>query len=486
MSDEIGGIAKTVEYKGNRIDIGGHRFFSRSERVMKWWDVILPLQGAPAKDDKMLGRTIPCSTKKDAPDPDKTDKVMLVRSRFSRIFYLRRFFDYPVSLNFNTIRNLGLIRVIKTGVSYLFIRLFPIRKERTLEDFFINRFGRQLYKHFFRDYTEKVWGIPCSEISHEWGAQRVKDLSLTKTLLHAFKTIFIKDRSLSQKNTATSLINQFLYPKYGPGHLWTEVAREVVKKGGKIHLLHEVVSIGTGDRSVRSITVFDKTEMKPKEITGEYVISTMPIRDLVKAFKNGVPRNVSEVAGGLQYRDYITVGLLMKKLKISNKTSRKTLNNIAPDNWIYIQESDVKVGRLQIYNNWSPYLVKDLNTVWIGLEYFCNEGDALWSMKNEDLLSFAAGELVKMDIIEKDDLLDGTVIRMPKTYPAYFGTYERINEVKEFLDRFENLFLIGRNGMHRYNNMDHSMLTAMEAVRNIIGGKTTKENIWNIKAEISS
>jgi protoporphyrinogen oxidase len=483
MSDEIGGISKTVEYRGNRIDIGGHRFFSKSERVMDWWDSILPLQGAPSKDDRILGRKIPCSDKKNAPDPDRTDRVMLVRNRLSRIFYLRSFFDYPVSLNMNTIRNLGIVRIAKIGFSYIMIRLFPVRKEKTLEDFFINRFGRELYRTFFKDYTEKVWGKSCGEISNEWGAQRVKGLSLTKTLLHALKSFFVKDRSVAQKKTETSLIEQFLYPKFGPGHLWNEVARQIEKKGGEIHRLSEVVSIDNGEGTITSVTVLDVKSGKKKKVSGDFFISSMPVRDLFGAFRNDVPAKVAKTAAGLQYRDFMTVGLLLKKLKITNKTSIRTVNDIVPDNWIYVQERDVKVGRLQIFNNWSPYLVKDANHVWIGLEYFCDEGDSFWKMADKDFLSFAIDELVKIDIIEKQDVLDGKVIRVKKTYPAYFGTYDDFDSVKKYANRFENLFLVGRNGMHRYNNMDHSMLTAMEAVQNIISGKKTKENIWNVNAD---
>jgi protoporphyrinogen oxidase len=483
MSGDTGGISKTVEYRGNRIDIGGHRFFSKSEKVMAWWDTILPQQGALSKDDKALGRQISCSDKIGAPDPEKTDRVMLIRSRLSRIFYLRSFFDYPVSLNFNTVKNLGLIRIVKIGFSYILVRIFPVRNEKTLEDFFINRFGRELYKTFFKDYTEKVWGISCTEISNEWGAQRIKGLSLMKTLFHAVKRIFLKDSSVSQKNIETSLIEQFLYPKFGPGHLWSEVARQIVMMGGEIHYHSEVNSIENSDKVIKSVTVVNKKSGKSSKISGNYVISTMPIRDLIGAFKKDVPVNVAKIAAGLQYRDFITVGLLLKKLKIKNETANKTVNNIVPDNWIYIQERDVKIGRLQIFNNWSPYLVKNQDNVWIGLEYFCNEGDDLWTMTDKGFLSFAVEELVKIDIIEKNDVLDGTVLRVQKTYPAYFGTYDKFDTVKKYVNRFENLFLIGRNGMHRYNNMDHSMLTAMEAVQNIISGKKTKENIWDVNAE---
>ncbi len=481
MSSDIGGISKTVNYKGNRIDIGGHRFFSKSDRVMKWWQNILPLQGAPSKDDIILKRDVPLSQK--GPDPEKTDRVMLIRRRLSRIFFLRRFFNYPVSLNKNTFSNLGMVRVIKIFLSYIRVRLFPIKNEKSLEEFFINRFGKELYLTFFKDYTEKVWGVPCNNIRPEWGAQRVKGLSIKKAFAHAIKEIFLKDRSLSQKDTETSLISQFMYPKFGPGQLWEEVAQIVKQKGGEIYLNHKTVGLNSRDYRILEAVVEDYSTDEIKIVKGDYFFSTMPVKELIQALGNNVPEEVQQIAQGLLYRDFITVGLLLRKLKIKNETEIKTINNVVPDNWIYVQERDVKLSRLQIFNNWSPYMVKDENTVWIGLEYCCSEGDELWNKPDEDLANFAINELAKIDIIEKEDVLDSTVIRMKKTYPAYFGLYSRFHVIKEFVDRFENLFLIGRNGMHRYNNMDHSMLTAMMAVENIIKGIATKDNIWAVNAE---
>lgn len=472
MSDMMGGIARTVNYKGNRIDIGGHRFFSKSDRVMKWWNNILPLQGTPSKEDLI-----------DA-DPEKTDKVMLTRNRLSRIFFLRKFFDYPVKLNLNTIFNLGIVRIIKIGLSYVNIRLFPVKEEKSLEDFFINRFGRELYKTFFKDYTEKVWGVPCTHIKPEWGAQRIKGLSITKTIIHAIKTIISKDRSIPQKGIETSLIEQFMYPKFGPGQIWEEVARIIQEKGGKIHVCHKVEGLQFSGNKIIAVRVKDLRTNEVKTINGDYFFSTMPVKELILGMENEIPSKVREVAKGLVYRDFITVGLLLKKLKVKNETNIQTTNNIVPDNWIYIQERDVKVGRLQIFNNWSPYMVKDPSTVWIGLEYFCNEGDDLWEKSDEELKKLAAYELVKIAIIEENDVLDSTVIRMPKTYPAYFGTYDKFYIIREFVDRFENLFLVGRNGMHRYNNQDHSMLAAMISVENIINEIKTKDNIWEINTEM--
>ncbi len=487
-TDDIGGISKTVLYKGNRIDIGGHRFFSKSDTVMSWWKNIMPVQGAPSIDDILkekkdglngnAGKLSPTG-----PDPESTDRVMLIRNRLSRIFFLRKFFDYPVTLNPGTVKNLGIIRIIKIGFSYLRIKLFPIKSVSTLEDFFISRFGKELYKTFFKDYTEKVWGVSCRDINAEWGAQRIKKLSVSKALRHAVKTMFTKDTSLEQKNTDTSLIEQFMYPKYGPGHLWETAAAIIESKGGIIIKNAEVIEIAVHESRVTAVTYCDAIAKENKTIEGDYFLSTMPVKDLIQAMGTTAPANVAEVSSGLQYRDFITVGLLLDKMKIKNETETVTINNIVPDNWIYIQERDVKVGRLQIFNNWSPYMVSDINKVWIGMEYFCNEGDDLWKMTDEEFIRFAIEELAKIDIIEEEDVCDSTIIRMPKTYPAYFGTYHKFGIIRSFVDNIENLFLIGRNGMHKYNNQDHSMLTAMAAVESIISGAALKSKIWDINTE---
>ncbi len=490
-SGDIGGISKTVRYKGNRIDIGGHRFFSKSDRVMSWWNNILPIQGMLAKDEKAIdisyqGKTRKLDLNPGGPDPEKEDNVMLVRSRLSRIYYLRSFFDYPVSLSGQTIKNLGLWRMAKIGVSYTKSRLMPIKNEVSLEDFFINRFGRELYLTFFKDYTEKVWGIKCSEISAEWGAQRIKSLSISKAIAHAVKSVISKDspQDIAQKGTETSLIERFLYPKFGPGHMWEVVADIVRKKGGEIHMNQEVVGIINKGKKITGIKVKDTSTGKISTHKGDYVLSTMPIKDLIAAFQGDpVPAKVKKVAKGLMYRDFITVGLLLKKLAIKNETTHPTLGDIVPDNWIYIQERDVTVGRLQIFNNWSPYLVKDPSTVWIGMEYFVNEGDKLWKKPEAKMKEFAIAELAKIGIIDPKDVLDGVVIHMKKTYPAYFGTYDQLDVVRDYVDGYYNLFLIGRNGQHRYNNQDHSMLTAMLSVENIMAGRKDRENIWNINAE---
>jgi protoporphyrinogen oxidase len=483
MTEDIGGISKTVNYKGNRLDIGGHRFFSKSDRVMQWWFNLLPLQGAPSKDDIALSRKVQLSPDPQAPDPEKTDRVMLLRRRVSRILYMRKFFDYPVSMSFNTISNLGPIKMAKIGASYIYSSLFPIKKENSLEDFFVNRFGKELYNTFFKDYTEKVWGVACNAIKPEWGAQRVKGLSILKLLWDAAKQMFFKDTSLSQQTTETTLIKQFFYPKYGPGQMWEEAARIIKAKGGEIYNSKMVFALKHNGSTIVEVSVRDTKTGQITTQQGDYFFSTMPVKDLIFGFDNTVPREVKQTAQNLRYRDFIVVGLLLKKLKLRNETKINTINNIIPDNWIYIQEKEVKLGRLQIFNNWSPYMVRDENNVWIGLEYFCNEGDELWDMVDKDFISFAINELAQINVIDKQDVLDSTLLRMPKTYPAYFGSYESFHIIRKYLDTFENLFLIGRNGMHRYNNQDHSMLTAITAVENIVKDVRSKDNIWDINTE---
>ena len=484
MTDDVGGISRTVEYKGNRIDIGGHRFFSKADRVMNWWRDRMPLQTAPSSDDLILGRDpVGPGPKATEADPEKMDRVMLLRGRLSRIFFLRRFFDYPVSLNFNTIANLGLFRIARIGVSYVLARAFPVRVEKSLEDFFINRFGRELYKTFFKDYTEKVWGVPCNRIKPEWGAQRIKGLSVRKVLAHAIKALLTsKDASVAQKSVETSLIDRFMYPKLGPGQMWHVVRDLIISKGGEIRMGRKCVALRRDGQRVVEADFVD-ADGAVETVKGDYFFSTMPIKDLIRTFGEDVPDHARKVAEGLLYRDFMTVGLLLNKLKLRNETGTRTVGDIVPDNWIYIQEPEVKVGRLQIFNNWSPYMVADPSKVWVGLEYFCDEGDELWSMPDADFIRFAIDELALIGIIDKADVLDSTLIRMPKAYPAYFGTYDSLHLVRDFVDGLENLFLIGRNGMHKYNNQDHSMLCAMTAVDNIAAGILSKENIWSVNTE---
>jgi protoporphyrinogen oxidase len=484
-SDCVGGIARTVNYKGNRIDLGGHRFFSKSDRVMDWWQNILPLQAsekgpAAIRYHSMERAVTPSSS---APYPASEDRVMLLRPRKSRIYYLRRFFDYPISLSKDTLLKLGLWRTFKIGVSYLRSALFPLKQQDTLEQFLINRFGRDLYGRFFKSYTEKVWGVPCTQISAEWGAQRIKGLSVWSTLRHALRNVVGGNSSdIRQKGTETSLIEQFLYPKFGPGQMWEEVARRIREMGGEIHIGYRADRIMTDGWRVKAIEATHSETGRRETFEGNYFFSTAPVKEIVRSLDVAPPPNVLEVSDGLIYRDFITVGLLVRSLRISDDTAQG--KELISDNWIYIQEPDVLLGRLQIFNNWSPFMVADPENVWLGLEYFCNQGDEIWNFPDEQMAALAAQELSKIGIIDAAEVLDSTVLRMEKTYPAYFGTYDRFAEIRQHVDRYWNLFLIGRNGMHRYNNQDHSMLTAMMAVDDIIAGKTDKTGLWEVNTEM--
>jgi len=478
-SGEIGGISRTTNYKGNRMDMGPHRFFSKSDRVMDWWLKMMPLENNSEKDLTISYQNKSREINTETTASKDSGKVMLVIQRLTRIYFLRKFFAYPIQLTIDTLKTLGLIRTIKIMISFLWIRLFPRKPEKSLEDFIINKFGKQLYLLFFKDYTEKVWGIGPSEISAEWGAQRIKGVSLSKAIAGALKSLRTKKKGdISQKETETSLIEQFLYPKYGPGSLWEEVARQVQEMGGKIYMHQDVQRIYTQDGNIQSVNTINSQTGQAGAWEGDYFFSTMPVKELIAGMGEEVPEVVKRVAAGLQYRDFINVGILLKQL--SAKDGKKLE---LKDNWIYIQERDVKVGRLMIYNNWGSGMIKDPNTTWIGMEYFCNKTDAFWAESDESIQATAIKELEKMELARAEDILDSTVKRMEKTYPAYFGTYDQFDRIREYTDGFENLFLVGRNGMHKYNNADHSMLCAMVAVDNIEAGITTKANLWAINTE---
>ncbi|HWB90402.1 MAG TPA: hypothetical protein VG605_01060 [Puia sp.] len=392
---------------------------------------------------------------------------------------MRKFFAYPIQLSLDTLRTLGLIRTIKIMFSFLWIRLFPRKPEKSLEDFIINKFGKQLYLLFFKDYTEKVWGIAPSQISAEWGAQRIKGVSLSKAIGQALKSLRSKKKGdLGQKSTETSLIEQFLYPKRGPGSLWEEVARQVQEMGGRIYFYQDVKRIHSEDGKVTIVNTVNSQTGQTGAWEGDYFFSTMPVQELIAGMADAVPQEVQEVAAGLQYRDFINVGILLKKLSTRDGKPLEL-----KDNWIYIQERDVKVGRLMIYNNWGGGMIKNPNTTWIGMEYFCNKTDAFWAESDDAIQKIAIQELGKMELAQTEDVLDITVRRMEKTYPAYFGTYDQFDKIRSYTDQFANLFLIGRNGMHKYNNADHSMLCAMVAVDNIAAGVTAKANLWAINTE---
>lgn len=476
----VGGISRTVETNGNRMDIGGHRFFSKDERVTRLWKELMPVQGKPSLDDKLLEREKPLD--ETGPDPEIDDDVLLIRCRVSRIMYLHKFFDYPVSLKPQTFINMGFARTIKAGVGYLGSCLKK-RPETNLENFYINRFGKPLYEMFFECYTEKLWGVHPRDISAEWGAQRVKGLSVSKALKNAVGKIFGGKKS----EVETSLIEQFLYPKKGPGQLYEKMATVAENRGAKLLKNETVVKITVDGNKISSVVTRtqDGTE---KTYTGEYFVSSMPIKDLIEAIgKDVAPKDIYDTATNLPYRDFMTVGLCVDKLKLENKTKIKTLGDIVPDCWIYVQEREVKLGRIQIFNNWSPYMVnKPQDTVFLGLEYFCAEGDEFWNSSDKDFTDFAIDELIKIGVIDgKNNVLNSTVVRVKKAYPAYFGAYKDFDKVREYLDGFENLICVGRNGQHRYNNMDHSMLTAMLAAEQIKSGKIDKDAIWNVNTEKS-
>ena len=476
-SSDMGGISKTVNYKGNRMDMGGHRFFSKVPEVNEWWNRMLPLQGSPAYDDIILSRNVPLE--KDGPDPEREDRVMLKRNRVSRIYYDQKFFDYPISLKWETFANMGLATDIAAVFSYLASVLHK-REEKSLEDFYINRFGRKLYSMFFERYTENLWGRHPREIDPSWGAQRAKGLSVFAIIKDMFGKLL---PGKENRHVETSLIESFSYPKLGPGQLWDVTAEEVREMGGSILTNCKVISFEKNtDNHIISLT-YEK-DGQPQTVNGDIFISSMPLKDLVGGM-NDVPAKEASIAAGLPYRDYRTLGVLIRKLNLKNKTQIKTINNIVPDNWIYVHDRTVQVGRFQIYNNWSPYMVADIeHTVWVGLEYFCSEGDELWNMPEEDFASYGIAEMIRMGLIDsKDDVLDTHAESVKKAYPAYFDTYSEIDTLVDYLKGIDNLYCVGRNGQHRYNNIDHSMMTSFEAVKNIVNGIENKDNIWSVNTE---
>lgn len=526
-SQEFGGISRTVVHNGNRMDIGGHRFFSKDDRIMQWWKRVLPLQGAPSYDDRKLGRTSPLEP--GGPDPEIEKEVMLVRQRVSRIYWNGHFLDYPMTLSVRLFKTLGLKLTFQAGLSYV-KSMFHKLPETNIENFYINRFGRKLYSIFFEGYTEKLWGRHPRNISADWGAQRVKSLSIMGVFKHAL-TQFMPSTLRKRSKVETSLIEEFWYPKLGPGQLWECVERECRQAGVEVITQAQVVGLGVKDGSIHQVTYERNHERHV--LDADIVISSMPLKDLCRALEEGgleerrkssfegsledkvedilkentgnnagenaqqsvgvnlsgsvVPKHISAIAKGLPYRDFVTVGLLVKRLQLRNTTSIPTLGNppIVPDCWIYVQDTGYKVGRIQIFNNWSPYLVCDVDdAVWIGLEYFCNEGDDFWNLTDEESIALAVDELKRMGLIRaEDDVLDSHRERVPKAYPAYFDTYKHMPELVKYLDSFGNLYCVGRNGQHRYNNQDHSMATAIEAVNNIRGGRKNKTNVWSVNTE---
>lgn len=475
-TDQFGGISKTVNYKGNRMDMGGHRFFSKVPEVNVWWEKMLPTQGKRAYDDIVLGREVP--VRPDGPDPEKEDHVMLTRTRVSRILFDGKFYDYPISLKPETFKNMGLWKTFQVGFSYLGSVLHKL-PEDNLENFYVNRFGRKLYSMFFEYYTENLWGRHPREIDASWGAQRVKGMSIVAILKDVFGKIF----KIGNRKVETSLIEEFKYPKFGPGELWEVTAEKVMELGGTILKNAKAVSFHKSvDNTLTAVEYEDAAGRHVLE--GDIFISSMPIKDLVGGM-NDVPEDAARIAAGLPYRDYMTLGVLLPRLKIKNRTKMKTLGNIVPDCWIYIQDRNVRLGRLQIYNNWSPYLVKDAeHTVWIGLEYFVREGDEYWNMSEKEFADLGIREMIKIGLIDSaEEVLDFHMEKVKKAYPAYFDTYQEMDKLVAYLNTIGNLYCVGRNGQHRYNNIDHSMCTSFEAVDNILNHVETKDNIWNINTE---
>ena len=472
----FGGISRTVLHNGNRMDMGGHRFFSKVAEVNDWWDRMLPRQGAPSFDDRTLGRSSTLAP--GGPDPEKTDRVMLRRNRVSRIFFNGRFFDYPISLKPATFANMGLWTTVVAGCSYLRAALFK-REERSLEDFYVNRFGKKLYSMFFENYTENLWGRHPSKIDPSWGAQRVKGVSVLAVVKNALLKPFRKKGGPVE----TSLIEEFSYPKLGPGQLWDVTADEVRRLGGEILLGAKAVAFRRGPGGRIAGVVYERNG-KRENLACDALVSSMPVKDLVAGLPD-VPDEPARIAAGLPYRDYMTVGVLVPTLLLKNKTKIPTLGGIVPDNWVYVHDRSVKMGRFQIYNNWSPYMVaKPAETVWVGLEYFCNEGDALWSTPDEEFAALGVREMVSLGMIESESsALDTHVERVKKAYPAYFDTYADFPKLREWLDTIPNLYCVGRNGQHRYNNIDHSMCTAFEAVRAILAGSSDRSAVWNVNTE---
>lgn len=471
---QVGGISRTVNYKGNRIDIGGHRFFSKSDWVMQWWNRLLPLSPADSESAVLqyqgMSRPIPAFEGLASGSVENKDDVMLLRERLSRIYFGKRFFDYPLKLNVDSLRKLGLSKTVVFGISYVLAKINPVKPENTLQDFLINRFGQKLYRQFFKEYTEKVWGVGCDEISAEWGAQRIKSLSILGAVAHALKSML----GLEGKAKHTSLIENFIYPKFGPGQMWELAARRFVEGGGRLEMRSRVTAVNYQGGRVSSVEYIDESG-NLHQAASSYLISTMPVKELVHALRGGVGEEARAIAAGLEYRDFITVGLLYHKDELVNQLQ---------DNWIYIQEPGVKVGRVQIFNNWSPYMVADHDTVWLGLEFFCKETDELWSMDDDALSALAQKEMQEIGLTKSGAARDAVVIRVPKAYPGYFGkAYQQFDTLRDSLDAVDNLFLIGRNGMHRYNNQDHSMLTAREAASQISTGKIDKSRIWAINVD---
>lgn len=430
-SNYVGGIARTEQYKGYHFDIGGHRFFTKIGEVEKFWYDILG-----------------------------TD--FITRPRISRIFYQGKFFDYPLKA-FNALSNLGLLTSFVVVLSYFYSKLFPYPREDTFEEWVSNRFGKKLYHIFFKTYTEKVWGIPCSEIRAEFAAQRIKGLSLPVAVWNA---VFGPGTG---KEVVKTLIEEFQYPRFGPGMMWQRATEFVNAHGGCVEMEAEVVRLCHNGRRVTEVEILQNGI--ERSVAGTDFISSMPISELIHKLEPPAPPEVQAAASGLTYRDFLSVVLIVDR------------DHLFPDNWIYIHSPEVRVGRVQNFKNWSPEMVPDPAKSSLGLEYFCTEGDDLWRMSEAELIELGKREMERIGLVRAAEVSDGTVVRQHKAYPVYNGTYAGyLGTIKDYLAGFENLQTVGRNGLHKYNNQDHSMLTAMLAVRNLIG---EQHDLWNVNTERS-
>ena len=474
-TDEVvGGIAKTFFENGNGTDIGPHRFFTKNKQVKDLWEKLLPLQGAPSCDDKLLNREV--SLKENGPDPEKDENVFLSRKRFSRIYYSKHFLDYPLKIKPANILAMGLATTFIAGCSYLKSCFYKL-PETNLESFMINRFGRVLYELFFEGYTQKVWGVHPSNISKEWGMQRIKGISLMKVVLDAFcKLLSIKHKK------ETSLVDEYIYPKYGSSQLWNVMADKIKAAGGEIILNSKVIKIVKNENKISSVKFQNTKTGEISELSADLFISSMPIKSLLTRMNN-VPDNIVELAKNLSYRDFILVNFVTKKINLKNNTTHPTINNIAPDSWIYLQDNGIKAGRLDIMNNFSPYIIKDFTKdVIINMEYFCNESDDFWKDEDINIINFAISELKKLNVLDDNDIKSSKVIRVKKAYPSYFGSYDKFDEIKSYINSVDNLYCVGRNGQHKYNNMDHSILSGLIAAE-IIAENKDKNILWDVNTD---
>ncbi len=472
--DCLGGLSKTMNHNNNGIDIGPHRFFTRNDEVFQLWNELLEIQDSPAADDKILNR-FPASNC-GAANPEEQDNIFLKRKRFSRIYYNNHFIDYPIKLNPAIFKALGLKKTFLAGLSYL-KSCTKKRKENNLENFMINRFGKVLYQLFFENYTEKVWGIHPNSISKEWGEQRIKKISI----LNVIKDTLLTNLKI-KFNKETSLIDEYYYPKYGSSQMYNLMAEKIKEMGGDIILNGKVNKIIKNCNSIERIEYVDTQTNEIKTLTGNYFISSMPIKDLIINM-NEVPDEVSEIAKNLPYRDFILVNFILNKLNLKNNTKYPTINNIAPDSWVYLQDTGIKAGRLNIMNNFSPYIINDFkNDIVVSLEYFCTENDEFWNKTDKEIIDFATNELILSSIADKSDIKGIKCFKIKKAYPAYFGSYSQFNKIQDYINTIDNLYCIGRNGQHKYNNMDHSVLSGITAAKIIINN-TDKALLWEVNTD---